>query len=355
MNGCTDEQALERQSKPGWLLPYLLSLDIGEIDITGMTKKERKEANIQETAPRFFKGSNRWAYWLWILEYNRLPEDPIPQVRFEGNPSRQDAKAVQNWLQYAVRRHYNWYDDAWLWMVKWLLHGFGYTGMGIEREVERIPADVKAQWYRQVNLANLLNSPCDWSAFVLQAGLQDDTRKRSPWSHSTGFYATPLPVCTMMTEITMATQDKLTDTRVLTVLDPCVGTGSMLLPASNHSLRLFGQDIVGDLCLCTILNGYLWMPWLVIMPQETEEMLQQHADTTKRLRAMRDIIASDPVDRKRIGMDEPHHPKPEPHPHIGIVVNDNPQTAALAEERRQSSDAYWKAVRSGELEQIPMF
>lgn len=46
----------------------------------------------------------------------------------------------------------------------------------------------------------------------------------------------------------------------------------MLLAASNHSLRLYGMDIVYDLCLCTELNGFLFVPWLVCMPPRVEEM-----------------------------------------------------------------------------------
>ena len=40
----------------------------------------------------------------------------------------------------------------------------------------------------------------------------------------------------------------------------------MFLAASNYSLRLYGSDIVPDLCLCAELNGWLWAPWLVYMP-----------------------------------------------------------------------------------------
>ena len=349
----TDAEVLERQSKPGWLLPYLLALDIADIDNTGLNKKQRKEANIQDTCPDIFTGRGRWAYWLWILEQNQLPADPIPQIQFESHPNPQDAKAVQEWLRYPVRRHFSWYDEAWLMLVKWLLHGFGFTRMGVDREIERIPDDVKAQWYRQVNLANLLNSPCDWSAFVLQGGLADDKSKRSPWSHSTGFYSTPLDVCTMMAQMNFLTYDKLSETRVLTVCDPCVGTGSMLLPASNYSLRLYGVDIVGDLCLCSILNGYLWMPWLVVMPEQTQKMLEEHADQLNHLRTMRDFIISVPKTPK-IGYDEPLRQQPEYLP-ARVVVDDNPQTVALAEERRQSAEAFYEAARNGELEQVRMF
>lgn len=52
------------------------------------------------------------------------------------------------------------------------------------------------------------------------------------------------------------------DPRLQLVQEPAVGTGRMLLSASNYSYRLFGQDIdqlVLDICL---INGAFYAPWL---------------------------------------------------------------------------------------------
>src|SRR5919197_815569 len=52
------------------------------------------------------------------------------------------------------------------------------------------------------------------------------------------------------------------DLRLTSVNDPCVGSGRMLLHASNFSLRLYGQDIDPlAVALCKI-NGALYAPWL---------------------------------------------------------------------------------------------
>lgn len=185
MHGATDEQCLERQQERGWLLPYLLELDIADIDLSGLSKKECKAANIAETAPTAFTGWGRWAYWLWIVENNRLPDASIPQIPFTRQPDRQDARAVQDWLKPGLYSG-GWYDDLFINLTKWLLHGFGRRGL--EDELQRIDNRMKVHWYRSVNLANLLHSPTDWPAFVLQGNLQDDNRKRSPWSNSTGFF-----------------------------------------------------------------------------------------------------------------------------------------------------------------------
>jgi hypothetical protein len=52
------------------------------------------------------------------------------------------------------------------------------------------------------------------------------------------------------------------DPRTLSVCDPAVGSGRMLLHASNHSVCLFGQDIDAlAIAMCKI-NGALYAPWL---------------------------------------------------------------------------------------------
>ena len=65
----------------------------------------------------------------------------------------------------------------------------------------------------------------------------------------------------MMTQMVMEGKDE--ETRVQTVCDPAVGTGRFLLTASNYSLRLYGQDIDPTMCMATLVNGYLFAPWLV--------------------------------------------------------------------------------------------
>jgi hypothetical protein len=65
-------------------------------------------------------------------------------------------------------------------------------------------------------------------------------------------------VCTMMVEMKMNNEDKTSKT-----IDPCVGTGSMLLATSNHSLRLYAQDINLNMVKMTTVNGFIYIPWLI--------------------------------------------------------------------------------------------
>jgi len=52
------------------------------------------------------------------------------------------------------------------------------------------------------------------------------------------------------------------DLRLKSVCDPCVGSGRMLLHASNFSLRLYGQDIDPVAISMCKTNGALYAPWL---------------------------------------------------------------------------------------------
>jgi hypothetical protein len=214
-----------------------------------------------------------------------LPEEPIPQIAFRNNPDDIPANPYPDRLTEDPVQHVKrildkhvyagyWYDDAWLAFVRWLLHGFGRRGL--EDKVNRIPEEVRDYWYTQSNLAYLLVCPIDWSAYILQGSPRWMKTKGARWAKASGFFSTPMDVCQMMARMTFIEHElgfDERDTRLLSVCDPCVGTGSMLLVASNYSLRLAGQDIVYDLCLCAELNGYLWMPWLVCMPEHVRAWL----------------------------------------------------------------------------------
>ena len=47
------------------------------------------------------------------------------------------------------------------------------------------------------------------------------------------------------------------------VMEPCLGTGRMLLHASNYSLRLHGMDIDQTVLTAALVNGALYAPWMV--------------------------------------------------------------------------------------------
>ena len=257
MNTTENQGEHTHKQTRGWFLPYLLAID----ETPGV-------------------GHGRWDYWMKICFDLELPNEPIPHIDFQQpyqdtpyTPAHEllpehPFRHVKRVLDPYIQKGEGWYDDAWLMFVRWLLHGFGRRGLA--EEVERIPASIRDHWYTQFNLGYLVTMPIDWSAFILQGGPRWMGKGGGKWSKTTAFFSTPMNVCKLMTDMTFITEDR--DTRLLTVCDPCCGTGSMLLPASNYSLRLYGTDIVYDLVLCTELNGYLWAPWMVCMPPGVDEL-----------------------------------------------------------------------------------
>ena len=67
-------------------------------------------------------------------------------------------------------------------------------------------------------------------------------------------------VCEMMVRMQIADCE---DMRDKTVCDPALGTGRMILCASNHSYRLYGQDINQTVIKAALVNGYIYAPWIV--------------------------------------------------------------------------------------------
>lgn len=100
-----------------------------------------------------------------------------------------------------------------------------------------------------------------------------------------GYFPTPMHICLMMTEMQMTDTDK-----TKTVNVPCMGTGSMLLAASNYSLRLFGQDISLDMVKMATINAYLFMPWMISATPSTFQWESYEISTLKNLQNAEDVL-----------------------------------------------------------------
>jgi N-6 DNA Methylase len=140
--------------------------------------------------------------------------------------------------------------------LQWLLHGFGHGG---HREPPPEPPHCQGAGAR---LARVFNLPL-WQQHPYD--YLGDLLAQNAYGKQSGFFPTPHTVAEFMAQMTLGVRDgsDKTDRRILTVCDPCVGTGRLLLHASNYSLRLYGLDIEATLCLATLVNGFLFAPWLV--------------------------------------------------------------------------------------------
>ena len=178
----------------------------------------------------------------------KLLDEPIPQVAF-GDADQGVFKRLHQWSALIGYDHGGWSDFRTL--LEWLL-----WGLNLADERPRVSDEVGEKLYRQVNLTPLLETPHDYlGAFVA-------LNKAKGWN-PTGFYPTPHAVAECMVRMTM--HDAGTDgrdPRTLSTCDPCVGSGRMLLHASNDTFVLFGQDIDPLAIARCKINGALYAPWL---------------------------------------------------------------------------------------------
>ena len=208
----------------GWFLPYLLAAD----DFLWQ----------------------RWRHWYETMTTGRIIA-PIPQIQW----ARHDAgfKMLDQSLS-SITKHGDWRGwgnwSAFDYFLDWLLYGFGHKGqpeLPTERQEHEGASD---RLYQVFNLETLLAYPYDYLGDILA---------ENQHGRHLGFFPTPMQVSEFLALMTLGGSDA----RTKSVMDPCVGTGRMLLAASNHSYRLYGCDINPTVIKVTLVNGFLYAPWLV--------------------------------------------------------------------------------------------
>lgn len=205
--------------KRGWLLPFLFTYD----DLLW----------------------GRWSFWSDILQKGTIAgSGPIPQIEWT-DPWAPAADATKKMFANCLNHHEANIDN----FADWLLWGLAGS-----HEKPRISEKLNEHYYREFDLFLVMDNPTDYLSNVLC----DETGKG--YKSGLGYFPTPFTVTQMMVQIAHGDGDPDQKKRQ-TVLDPCVGCGAMLLPASNYFLRGYGQDISGiAVKLCTI-QMYWYAPW----------------------------------------------------------------------------------------------
>lgn len=265
------EITLEQKTDRAWLVPYLLEGD------------------------RTF-GVGRLHWWLGKPGDDGIPSGDIPRINFKNTGS----SAVRDGLPtmgldgeqlspMGARKHIDRIIDklggSWegaLYLVRWIHWGLGLGGRGTGR-----PREPYEGWsdilYRGFKLGVLQAADSDVLGGIFAE------RHGAGWNpHS--FYPTPHPVCECMVSMTM--DDGLS--KVASVCDPCVGTGRMLLHASNHSLNLWGMDIDEMMVMVCAINLAIYAPWGVYMTEEMRNAFRRGtaANDQEIIRTMDDARAA---------------------------------------------------------------
>jgi hypothetical protein len=212
---------------PGWLMYYRLLLE------------------------EYLEVPKRWDYWYCTVAAGHLLDEPIPRIRFtdgEIGERSEGYKLIDQWVRLVERYGEGWSSPMTV-LLDWLL-----WGLGLSADKPSVSAELHEQLYCTINLGPLLLEPYDY----LGAWIADQKGKWNPHA----FFPTPHNVVEMMAQMNFADVDPL-KARSLTVHDPCMGTGRMLLHCSNWSLRLSGMDIDPQVIRAAKVNGALYAPWLI--------------------------------------------------------------------------------------------
>jgi N-6 DNA Methylase len=187
----------------------------------------------------------RWEYWCRAMSAGRVLDDAIPQIVFGESGAAGVVKLVDKWIRLVC--DFESSSSAMHKLADWFLWGFG-----LSKEPPGLSVELNERLYREVNLGPLLLQPYD----CLGEWMADQKGSWNPHA----FFPTPHCVVEMMTRMNLGENE---DIRAKTVCDPCVGSGRMLLHASNHSLRLYGTDIDPLIIKICKINGALYAPWMV--------------------------------------------------------------------------------------------
>ena len=212
--------------------------------------------------------SGRWLHYMRTLEAGHLLDEPIPQINFTSTPSPEGLKMIEKCVGLLSYRESPW--TAFEKFVAWLA-----WGLAVSRQMPEIEEATSEALYRTFNFEALILHPHDYLGHYLA-----DNRSKG-WNPN-AYFPTPFSVCEMMTSIVFEgrSEDDERDPRLRLVQEPAVGTGRMLLAASNYSYCLYGMDIdklVVDICLC---NGAFYAPWLAFpLPKAIIDASTIFADT----------------------------------------------------------------------------
>ena len=200
---------------------------------------------------------DRWGYYSRTLEAGCLLQEPIPQLSFMSQPDNDASKMLRKALDLIYVEVGSW--SAFPALIDWFA-----WGLAVSNDSPRFSTKLNESLYRHVDLGPLLLAPYDYLGNLYSEG-------KTRWNPS-AFFPTPHSVVELMIRMTMIdvfdaikAGQKLPDgrdPRTVSVLDPAVGSGRMLLHASNISLCLYGVDIDRICCRICAINGALYAPWM---------------------------------------------------------------------------------------------
>ncbi len=251
----------------GWLRPYVQRLHhYGGLEAKLLPDRSTWTPAPGKTPPPVLGFPDRWGYYLRTLEAGRLLPEPIPRVEFV-HADQSVLREMESWLR--VLEH-----DGQGWSAISSLVDFLGFGLATSRNRPKISDKAAEQLYRQIKIERWLQRPSDYLGQLIM-----DRFGGGP----NAFFSTPHAVVEMMSRMLFETVDKPLscdehDPRRQSVNEPCLGSGRMLLHASNYSLVMFGMDKDPFVLEAAKINFAVYAPWALYgLPWEP----MQYADEEK--------------------------------------------------------------------------
>lgn len=214
--------------------------------------------------------NGRWPYWLNIRATQEVEGKEIPQINFyQGydDKFKFTADMIRKCLNPPNMQKYGSYKIFHL-FIDWLLYGLGSS---MVKKMPLIDDALNEYWYRNFKANYLLMFPADY--FVRLASELYSSKA----FNSNAFYPTPDNVVKMMIDMTFdsSTPEARERNKYAAMNEPCCGSGIFLLYTSNHTLRLYAQDIDRTMVKLATLNSFFYIPWMVDMDEKTSELLEK--------------------------------------------------------------------------------
>lgn len=232
-------------------------------------------------------GRSRW----WIPHYfqNKVPDTPIPQIDWlaaAGRPERQQAlKLLTNAIAYGSLEKF----------LSFILYGLGdsreeYWKTGYPDEVNR--------WEKALDEAFPIMYAFPWPYFTDL--IEQNSSKGFKDVH--GFFATPMQITEMMCKLAMIDGSNAIDA---TVCEPCVGTGNMLLAASNYSINLYGMDRCKTVLMGCLIHMHMYVPWAIAPLKQTVEQRPKFDLAPRQVTVEDDEAKAAALDEKIVAEEKP--------------------------------------------------
>ncbi|MGF7036079.1 hypothetical protein J2T17_007130 [Paenibacillus mucilaginosus] len=189
----------------------------------------------------------RWIAWLDIIQKGAYaPEDNIPECEmdmFDGTDKVN--KMLDKCMNTAFHNGYRGHD-----FLEWLGYSLGIAWF----EKPKIDERTWNHWYETFDLSLMLLYPSDYlSTFLLTHAGQSGVG---------AYFPTPINITKMIHQMLGGGQED--EERTVSVFEPCLGGGAMLLP--SRSLNLIGADFNMTMVKAAAIQAFLYQPWLLYTP-----------------------------------------------------------------------------------------